>query len=808
MKVEEYIRKLPPVEKAALLQGWTTGTTREVKRLGIPAIFLSDGPHGLRKQAGAGDHLGLNASVPATCFPTAASMANTWNTDLGEELGRALGEEAAANDVNVVLGPGLNMKRSPLCGRNFEYFSEDPYLAGKMAASYIRGIQANGVAACPKHFAVNSQELRRMSMDSVLDERTFRELYLTAFEIAVTEGKAQTIMSSYNQINGTYANENYHLLTEILRNEWGFDGFVVTDWGADNDHTEGVKAGSNLVMPAPGPDCAIGLVKAVKEGRIAEKVLDERLEELLKVVFSTSEAVSKAPKTFDKDAHHAIARKCAEEAIVLLDNDGILPLNKETKTAVIGDFAETPRYQGAGSSMVNPTKLDSLKDALAAAGLTVTGYAKGFSRTDPKPDQTLIDEAVNAAKGAEAVLLCVGLDEIAESEGMDRLSMELSKGQQALIDAVSAVNRNVILVLSGGAPFVMPGKERYRAAIHGYLGGQAGAGAMADALLGKVNPSGKLNESWPVRLEDNPSYPYFPSKERTAEYREGLYIGYRYYDTVGVPVRYPFGYGLSYTTFAYSDVSATKDEVTFTVANTGAVDGAEVAQVYVSCRNGNIFRPRKELKGFAKVFLKAGERKTVTVKLDDKAFRYFNVKTDRWEVETADYEISVAASVSDVKLTATVHVDGQAAPAPYGELPSYESGRIEAVTNGEFEALLGHPIPDGHWSGELTANDAICQLYYAKSAPARLVCKILTNMKNKAEAKGKPDLNILFIYNMPFRAIGKMAGGMVSEKMVDDIVFLVNGHFWRGLGRAIADFFRNLSSKRAYMKQLETNKEG
>ena len=808
MKVEEYIRKLTLEEKAALLQGWTTWTTREVKRLGIPAIFLSDGPHGLRKQAGAGDHLGLNASVPATCFPTAASMANTWNTDLGEELGRALGEEAAANDVNVVLGPGLNMKRSPLCGRNFEYFSEDPYLAGKMAASYIRGIQANGVAACPKHFAVNSQELRRMSMDSVLDERTFRELYLTAFEIAVTEGKAKTIMSSYNQVNGTYANENYHLLTEILRNEWGFDGFVVTDWGADNDHTEGVKAGSNLVMPAPGPDCAIGLVKAVKEGRIAEKVLDERLEELLKVVFSTSEAVSKAPKTFDKNAHHAIARKCAEEAIVLLDNDGILPLNKETKTAVIGDFAETPRYQGAGSSMVNPTKLDSLKDALAAAGLTVTGYAKGFSRTDPKPDQTLIDEAVNAAKGAEAVLLCVGLDEIAESEGMDRLSMELSKGQQALIDAVSAVNRNVILVLSGGAPFVMPGKERYRAAIHGYLGGQAGAGAMADALLGKVNPSGKLNESWPVQLEDNPSYPYFPSKERTAEYREGLYIGYRYYDTVGVPVRYPFGYGLSYTTFAYSDVSATKDEVTFTVANTGAVDGAEVAQVYVSCRNGNIFRPRKELKGFAKVFLKAGERKTVTVKLDDKAFRYFNVKTDRWEVETADYEISVAASVSDVKLTATVHVDGQAAPAPYGELPSYESGRIEAVTNGEFEALLGHPIPDGHWSGELTANDAICQLYYAKSAPARLVCKILTNMKNKAEAKGKPDLNILFIYNMPFRAIGKMAGGMVSEKMVDDIVFLVNGHFWRGLGRAIADFFRNLSSKRAYMKQLETNKEG
>ena len=804
MTVDEYIQKLTLEEKAALLQGWSTWTTREVKRLGIPAIFLSDGPHGLRKQAGTGDHLGLNASIPSTCFPTAATMANSWDTELGEELGRALGEEAAANDVNMVLGPGLNMKRSPLCGRNFEYFSEDPYLAGKMAAAYIRGIQSGGVAACPKHFAANSQELRRMSMDSVLDERTFREIYLTAFEIAVTEGKAKAIMSSYNQINETYANEDYHLLTEILRNEWGFDGMVVTDWGGDNDHAAGVKAGSNLVMPIPGPDCAIGLVKAVQEGRVSEKTLDERLRELLKVVFATSAAVAEAPKSYDQEAHHALARRCAAGSIVLLENDGILPLKADAKVAVIGDFAETPRYQGAGSSMVNPTRLDNLKEVLAADGLTITAYAKGFSRVDPKPQEKLIEEAVSAAKTGDAVLLCVGLDEIAESEGMDRLSMELSKGQQALIDAVCEANRNVILVLSGGAPFVMPRKGSYRAAIHGYLSGQAGAGAMADALLGKCNPSGKLNETWPERLEDNPSYPYFPSKERTAEYREGLYIGYRYYDTTGTPVRYPFGYGLSYTTFAYSDISATKDSVTFTLTNTGDRDGAEVAQVYVSCKNGKIFRPKKELKGFAKVFLKAGESKTVTVALDDKAFRYFNVKTDRWETETADYEISVAANVSDVKLTATVHVEGQNAPVPYESLPSYESGRIEKVSDGEFEKLLGHPIPDGHWSGELTKNDAICQLYYAKSAPARLVYRILTGLKNRAEAKGKPNLNILFIYNMPFRGIGKMTGGMVSEKMVDDIVFLVNGHFWRGLGRIIADFFRNLRSNKAFLNKLET----
>ena len=808
MTVDAYIQKLTLEQKAALLQGWSTWTTWDGSKLGIPAIFLSDGPHGLRKQAGAGDHLGLNASVPATCFPTAATMANSWDEALGEELGRALGEEAAANDVHMVLGPGLNMKRSPLCGRNFEYFSEDPYLAGKMGAAYIRGIQANGVAACPKHFAANSQELRRMCMDSVVDERTLREIYLTAFEMAVTEGRAKTIMSSYNIVNGTYANENAHLLTEILRQEWGFDGFVVTDWGGDNDHAAGVKAGSNLVMPAPGPDCAMGLVKAVKEGKVSEADMDKRLKELLNVVFSTSEAVSKAPKTFDKDAHHAIARKCAESSIVLLDNDGILPLKKETKTAIIGDFAETPRYQGAGSSQVNPTKLDSLKDALTAAGLNITGYAKGFSRVDPKPDQKLIDEAIAAAKGADVVLLCVGLDEILESEGMDRQHMELSEGQQALIDGVCAVNRNVVLVLSGGAPFVMPERTKYRAAIHGYLGGQAGAGAMADALLGIVNPSGKLNETWPEKLSDNPSYPYFPSKERTAEYREGLYIGYRYYDTAGVPVRYPFGYGLSYTTFAYSDISTSQNAVTFTVTNTGAVDGAEVAQVYVSCKDGKVFRPNKELKGFAKVFLKAGESKTVTVPLDDKAFRYFNVKTDRWEIEPANYNICVGSNVSDVELIQTVWVEGTEAPLPYGELPSYESGKISAVSDAEFASLLGRPIPDGHWSGELTKNDAICQLYYAKCGTARLAYKVLTGLKNRSEAKGKPDLNILFIYNMPFRAMGKMAGGMVSEKMVDDIVFLVNGHFFRGLGRVIRDFFGNMRGNKAFMKQLEANKEG
>lgn len=803
MEINEYTQQLKLEEKAALLQGWTTWTTREMKRLDIPAIFLSDGPTGLRKQEGAGDHLGLNASVPATCFPTSATVANTWDPDLVESVGAALGAEAAAYDVNVVLGPGLNMKRSPLCGRNFEYYSEDPYLAGKMAAAFVRGIQSMGPAACPKHFAVNSQETRRMAMDSVVDERTLREIYLTGFEIAVREGKAKTIMTSYNMVNGVYANENAHLLTDILKQEWGFDGFVVTDWGGDNDHTEGVRAGSALVMPAPGANCAADLVDAVRAGKIKESALDDRLREILPVVFSTTEALKHAPKTFDVDAHHAVARKVAESAIVLLDNDGILPLAPTTKVAVIGDFGVNPRYQGAGSSQVNPTKLENLKDCLTAVGVEVTACAQGYDRKNPNPRQNLVDAAVEAAKTGDVVLLCVGLDDIAESEGLDRTNMNMSRSQYALIDAVCAVNSNVVLILSGGSPFVMPDRGKYRAAIHGYLGGQAGAGAMADAILGKVNPSGKLSETWPYALEDNPSYPYYPAKEGTAEHREGQYIGYRYYDTADIPVRYPFGYGLSYTSFAYSDIKATEHEVTFTVANTGAVDGAEVAQLYVACVNGKVFRPKKELKGFAKVFLNAGESKSVTVKLDDKAFRYFNVKTDRWEIETADYEIMVATNVSDVKLTHTIHVVGGDAPVPYGSLPSYESGRIMAVSDEEFEALLGHPIPDGHWSGELQKNDAICQLYYAKTGIARWVGKLLTKLKNDSEAKGTPDLNILFIYNMPFRALAKMAGGLVDMKMVDDILFIVNGHFWRGLGRLMVGFFKNLVRNKAFVKILE-----
>ena len=798
MTVEEYIKKLSLEEKAVLLQGKTSWTTWPIPRLLIPSIWLADGPHGLRKQAGSADHLGINESVPATCFPTAATMANAWNPELGQELGTALGKEAQAQGIQVVLGPGLNMKRSPLCGRNFEYFSEDPYLAGKMAAAYIRGIQSQGVAACPKHFAANSQELRRMSTDSVVDERTLREIYLTGFEIAVKEGHPKSIMSAYNPVNGTYANENSHLLQEILRDEWGFAGFVVSDWGACNDPAAGAAAGSALNMPNPGLDNAITLCEAVRSGKINEADLDDRLRELLPVILSTAAAAKGGE--YSVAAHHALAEKCAAESIVLLENDGILPLTSGAAVAVIGDFAQNPRYQGAGSSLVNPTKLDNLLDTLNQTELKITAFAQGYRRGKADTDRTLIREAVEAAKNADFVLLCVGLDELSECEGQDRTHMELPKSQQALIRAVSQANPNVVLVLSGGAPFVIPDCSR-RAVIHGYLSGQAGASAMADALLGTVNPSGKLAETWPLRLEDTPCHNCYPGTQRTAEYREGLYVGYRYYDTADVAVRYPFGHGLSYTAFSYSELQTDGRSVTFTLANTGNADGAEVAQVYVSCRTGRVIRPKKELKAFQKVFLRAGESRRVTIELDDKAFRYFNTAVNRWEMETAHYVISVGASVSDIKLSATVRLIGTNTDAPITALPSYESGKIQNVSDEEFAALLNRPLPEANWSGEIELNDPIYRFKDAKTGAARWLYRFLS--KKIEKQTGKPDMTYSFIINMPIRAMAQMTGGTVSRAMTEDVVYWANGHFWRGLGRLIRGFFRAKKAARNYEKELQ-----
>lgn len=811
MKHEEIIRKMTLEEKAAFLSGKGEWQTWNFDRLGIPSMYCSDGPHGIRKQAGAGDHLGLNPSLPATCFPTAATMANSWDPSLGEEIGRALGEEAAVQGVHVVLGPGLNIKRSPLCGRNFEYFSEDPYLAGKMAAGYVRGIQSKGRYACPKHFAVNSQELRRMAMNAVLDERTLREIYLTGFEIAVKEGGAKAIMTSYNQVNGTYSNENTHLLKDILRGEWGYDGIVITDWGGSNDHIKGVAASSDLEMPTPGMDSARQLVKAVQDGKISEAAVDDCVDRLLEAVLTLTDekdADGQKAEDFDKEAHHALARKAASQSAVLLKNqENILPLQPGARVALIGDFAFEPRYQGAGSSMVNVTKLDKMSDLIKEYDLNVVGMAKGYKRTG-ETDTVMEKEAVDLAQSADVVLYCFGLDELSESEGVDRTHMRIPQNQISLLEAIARVNENVVGVLSAGAAVEMPWQTSLKALLHGYLYGQAGAGAMLDILTGKVNPSGRLNETYPLRYEDTPAFKYFPSEERNSEYREALYVGYRYYDTAKVRTLYPFGFGLSYTEFEYSDLTVDQEGAEFTLTNTGDRDGAEVAQLYVGMKDAKVFRPEKELKGFQKVFLKAGESRKVRIPFDDKTFRYWNVRTNQWEVEGGTYTIMIGASCLDIRLSAEADVEGTTETWPYytNRMPSYYSGLISQVDDKEFEELLGTPIPSGKWSGDLTVNDAICQMYYAKSPIARFAYRKLTQMKKKSEDAGKPDLNILFIYNMPFRAIAKMTGGMVSMEMVEGIVTMVNGHLFRGLGHTIAGFFRNQRQNQKYVKKITGKK--
>ena len=792
MKNAEIIAKLNLEQKCALLSGAGTFTTRGCPKAGVPSITLSDGPNGVRKQAGAADHLGLNPSVPATCFPTAATVACSWDPALGEEIGRAMGEEAAAQEVAVLLGPGLNTKRSPLCGRNFEYFSEDPYLSGKMAAAYVRGIQSEGIAACPKHFAVNSQELRRMASDSVLDERTLRELYLTGFEIVVKEAAPKTIMSSYNLVNGTYANENAHLLQDILRRDWGFSGAVVTDWGGSNDHALGVKNGSTLEMPAPGGDAVRELLAAVQSGKITEADVDARLDELLTLVLDTSAAVQKHSRSFDADAHHALARRAAAESAVLLKNDGgILPLAAGARVAVIGDFAETPRYQGAGSSAVNSIKVDTLLDCLAQSGLQCAGFAAGFDRQG-RPDADKKAQAVALAQKADTVLLCLGLDEIKESEGLDRVDMKLADNQIELLQAVEQANPNTVVVLNAGASLETPWLAHCRALVYGALGGQAGAGAMVDVLTGKVNPGGKLAETWANAYEETPARDNFAGAGRTVQYREGLYVGYRYYQTAGVPVAFPFGYGLSYTSFAYSDLKVTADSVTLTVTNTGARDGAEIVQVYIAKPGAEIFRPAQELKAFARVPLAAGESRTVMLPLDDKAFRYWNTRTDGWEIEGGRYEVRVGASSADIRLTANVDIRGTNAPDPYAgkALPHYKSGSVQNVPDAEWEALLGHPIPQD--KVKIDRNMTLGELNHSRSPLGWLIWAVLTALLNASFKKGKPDLNVLFQYNMPLRALAKMTSGAISMGMVDGIVLEAKGFWVIGLLKVIVEAVKNI----------------
>lgn len=790
MDKREVIAKMTLEQKAALLTGKDFWQSMNYDELGVPSIVLSDGPHGIRRQAAAADHLGLNASIPATCFPTAAAMANSWNEELGERMGEALGEEAASEGVSVLLGPGTNMKRNPRCGRNFEYFSEDPYLAGKMAAAYIRGIQANGTAACVKHFACNNQELRRMANDSVLDERTLREIYLTAFEIAVKEGKTKTIMSSYNLINGEYANENKHLLRDILRGEWGFEGVVVSDWAGSNSRTAAVEAGSDLEMPA----CKYGaedIVLAVEKGELDIKYVDECVERILTLV-EGAEKVEKG-KEFDTEAHHAIAEQCAEESVVLLQNNGILPLKQDTKIAVIGDFVTKPRYQGAGSSVVNPTKLDTVESCIKEYGLTITGIEKGFDRYGKKK-KGLMKKAVKLVKQSDVALMFLGLDEVSEAEGLDREHIRIPQNQIDLYNRVKATGKKVVVVLSLGSSVETEWLKHADGLVYACLTGQAGARAVLNILTGKTNPSGKLAETFPVAYDDCASASHFPGLQLTVEYREGPYIGYRYFDTTNTPVRFPFGFGLSYTTYEYSDLKVTNEGATLTVTNTGEMDGAEIIQLYVGKPDGKVFRPAKELKAFKKVFLKAGESATVSLAFDDKTFRYFNVNTNAWEEEGGEYAIYVGASSADIRLTGTLTREGTGAESPYTpeEFPSYFTGDVKKVGNREFEKLLGHEIPRAGYTFYkknrmvIHENCTVADLRYSRrwvgrafAGAIRFAISFMRGIGNRTMA----NTLVMGVLHQPVRGIAKFGG--MSRRQMEGLLLMFNGHFFKGLGQLL-----------------------
>ncbi|ADU28987.1 glycoside hydrolase family 3 C-terminal domain-containing protein [Evansella cellulosilytica] len=665
-KIQEIIKEMTLEEKAGLCSGLNFWHLKGIERLGIPSVMVTDGPHGLRKQQEGADHLGLYNSVPSTCFPSAVGLASTWDRKLIYDVGVALGEECQAEDVAVLLGPGANIKRSPLCGRNFEYFSEDPYLSTEMAANHIKGVQSQGVGTSLKHFAANNQEHRRMSVDAVIDERTLREIYLASFEGAVKEGQPWTVMCSYNRVNGVYASESERLLTEILRDEWGFEGFVVSDWGAVNERVDALKAGLELEMPSSNGLGDKKIVAAVKDGSLLMETLDQAVERLLTIIFKYVDN-KKENASYDKDEHHLLARKVASDGMVLLKNEeNVLPLQKDSKIAILGEFVEKPRFQGGGSSHINPTKLENALDEMKmlAENESNISYAKGYTLDSNDTDQSLLDEAIEVAKNADTAVLFVGLPDRFESEGYDREHLRIPDNHRALIEEVSKVQPNVVVVLSNGSPIEMPWLGNVKAVLEGYLGGQATAGAIADLLYGKVSPSGKLAETFPQMLEHNPSHLNFPGEGDKVEYKEGIFVGYRYYDTKKVEPLFPFGFGLSYTQFEYSNIQVSKSnitdeesiDITVTVKNVGSVPGKDVVQLYVRDVKSNVIRPEKELKGFEKVELKPGEEKQVQFSLDKRSFAYYNTEIQDWHVETGDFELLVGKSSKDIVLSETVHV--------------------------------------------------------------------------------------------------------------------------------------------------------
>lgn len=749
MDIKNLISQMTLEEKASLCSGFDFWNTKSIERLGIPSIMMSDGPHGLRRQDKEADHLAINESVKAICFPTASALACSWDRGLINNMGVALGEECQAEDVQIILGPAVNIKRSPLCGRNFEYYSEDPYLSSELAKNHINGVQSQGIGTSIKHFAANNQEDRRMSVDAIVDERTLREIYLASFEGAVREAQPWTVMCAYNRLNGEYCSENYRLLTEILKNEWSHEGFVVSDWGAVNDRDKGVAAGLELQMPADGGIGDRNIVAAIKNGTLSEEALDNALERLLKITFKAVES-KKANATYNKDDHHELARKIARQCIVLLKNeDKILPLGKKEKVAIVGEFAKKPRYQGGGSSHINPTKVDTAYDEIVKilGDDKKVSYAQGYDIKSDDINEELIHEAKKIAKKADKVLLFIGLPERYESEGYDRTHLNIPKNHEILVEELQKVNRNIVVVLSNGAPIEMPWVEKTKGLVEGYLTGQASGGAIADILYGEYNPCGKLAETFPKKLAHNPSYLNFPGEGDRVEYKEGVFVGYRYYDMKEIDTLFPFGYGLSYTTFEYSNLNVSSkeindtDEVTVSVKvkNTGHVAGAEVVQLYVRDVESFVIRPYKELKEFGKVYLNPGEEKEIVFTLNKRSFAYYNVDIKDWHVETGEFEILIGKSSNEIVLKETINVN------------STVKLKLHVTKNTPMGDIIEHPL-----------------------------CKELMDGMLKQFSGGNDDTlgegNMFeqMLKYMPLRAIVSFSQGAISEEMLDGIITQLN----------------------------------
>ena len=801
-QIREIIDRLTLQEKASLCSGKDFWYTEAIDRVGLPSVLLADGPHGLRKQKQSKDFSG--GSYEATCFPTASCLASSWDRDLLRQVGEALGEECLQEDVGVLLGPGANIKRSPLCGRNFEYFSEDPFLSGELAGALIQGVQSKGAGTSLKHYAANNQESNRMTIDAFVDERAMRKIYLAGFERAVKNAKPQTVMCAYNRVNGTYASQNHLLLTEILREEWGFEGVVVSDWGAVSDRVAALRAGLDLEMPGVGPENDQAIVEAVRSGELDESVLDEAVARLLSLIL-TYKANRKENYRFDRDAHHELAVKAAAEGAVLLKkDDGILPLKRGLRIALIGEFAEHPRYQGAGSSMVKPWRLDNAyNQGFQLPYHSAITYSRGYDRRSDQPDKELIEEACNAARSADVAVIIAGLTDDYESEGFDRTHMRMPPSHNLLIQEVAKANPNLVVVLCNGAPVEMPWIDQAKAVLELYLSGQGGGTALWRLLYGEANPCGKLAESFPKKLEDCPATPWFPMGPKGVEYRESIYIGYRFYDKAGVEPLFPFGHGLSYTRFEYSDMVLDREQITdrdilnisFKVKNTGSLAGKEIVQVYVRDVESAIFRPDRELKEFAKVSLEPGEEKVVRFGLDKRAFAFYDTHSKGWRVESGEFEILVGASSRDIRLKARIHVeaDDGADPKTWDKralLPSYYNPKPGwDIPKSEFDELYGKPVvhPPVHRKGTFTNDSTISEIRHVLAG--RIFQGILIRKARKM-SRGTDEKTLRMMMSSmedsPLRQLSQNTGGRISQKTISGLVLIFNGKLVKGLAKLLS----------------------